>query len=190
MKNILIAAIFLSSIVIAKIPIFQRGVRSYDARATGARGLNVQAGPINAAIKEFKRAYKNPNEELEAGVYLMRCYYYKGKFVAKNDEQKKIIFSEGKSIGEILVNKYPNSAGARYWYLVNLGSWAELYGTLAAAKEGVANIMRDHAEEIISLEPDYGNGGGYFMLGAVHFKSPYIPFLLSWPSNDKAIEYL
>ena len=28
------------------------------------------------------------------------------------------------------------------------------------------------------------------MLGAVHFKSPYIPFILSWASNDKALEYL
>ncbi|SVE59109.1 uncharacterized protein METZ01_LOCUS511963, partial [marine metagenome] len=32
--------------------------------------------------------------------------------------------------------------------------------------------------------------GGYFMLGAVHYKSPYIPFLLSWPDNDEAIKYL
>ena len=28
------------------------------------------------------------------------------------------------------------------------------------------------------------------MLGAVHFKSPRIPFMLSWPSNDEAVKYL
>ena len=28
------------------------------------------------------------------------------------------------------------------------------------------------------------------MLGAVHFKSPYIPFLLSWPSDEEALKYL
>ena len=28
------------------------------------------------------------------------------------------------------------------------------------------------------------------MLGAVHFKSPYIPFILSWPDNDEAIKFL
>ena len=28
------------------------------------------------------------------------------------------------------------------------------------------------------------------MLGAVHFKSPRIPFFLSWPSNDEAVKYL
>ena len=50
--------------------------------------------------------------------------------------------------------------------------------------------MRIHSEKIIELDPEYQNGGGYFMLGAVHFKSPYIPFLLSWPDNDEAIKYL
>ena len=50
--------------------------------------------------------------------------------------------------------------------------------------------MRTHSEKIIELDPEYRNGGGYFMLGAVHFKSPYIPFLLSWPDNDDAIKYL
>ena len=28
------------------------------------------------------------------------------------------------------------------------------------------------------------------MLGTVHFKSPYIPFILSWPSNDEALKFL
>ena len=50
--------------------------------------------------------------------------------------------------------------------------------------------MREHSGVIISLDPEYENGGGYFMLGAVHFKSPYIPFFLSWPDNDDAIKYL
>ena len=89
-----------------------------------------------------------------------------------------------------MIEFYPESAPARYWYLVNLGSWAEVYGIISAAKEGVADLMRDHSNKIIQLDPEYSNGGGYFMLGAVHFKSPYIPFILSWPRNDKAIEYL
>ena len=50
--------------------------------------------------------------------------------------------------------------------------------------------MKKYSKIIILLDPEYENGGGYFMLGAVHFKSPYIPFFLSWPDNDKAITYL
>ena len=120
----------------------------------------------------------------------MRSYYFKGKFIAKTDDEKKKVFSKGKKLGEILVELYPSSAAARYWFLVNLGSWAEVYGTMAAAKEGVAGLMKNHAKKIIEIDPNYSNGGGYFMLGAVHFKSPYIPFILSWPSNDLAIKNL
>ena len=46
------------------------------------------------------------------------------------------------------------------------------------------------SEKIIEMDSSYSDGGGYFMLGAVHFKSPYIPFLLPWPDNDEAIKYL
>ena len=94
---------------------------------------------------------------------------------------------------EVILNyieKYPNLPEFRYWYLVNLGSWAQVYGILTAAREGVSELMKMHSEKIIELDPTYRNGGGYFMLGAVHYKSPYIPYFLSWPNNDEAIKYL
>mgnify|MGYP002633647258 CR=1 FL=1 len=50
--------------------------------------------------------------------------------------------------------------------------------------------MKTHAEKIIGMDSSYKNGGGYYLLGAIHFKSPYIPFLLSWPDNDDAIKFL
>ena len=167
---------------------FEKGVAFYDARSEGAVGYNVSSLNIENAIKQFKKAFQGV--ELDAGVYLMRSYYYEGKFIAMTDDEKKQIFSKGKKIGEELIKLFPSSAAVRYWYLVNLGSWAEVYGAMAAAKEGVAGLMRDHSKKIIEIDPDYSNGGGYFMLGAVHFKSPYIPFILSWPSNDLAIKNL
>ena len=89
-----------------------------------------------------------------------------------------------------MVNNFPSSVDYRYWYLVNLGSWAEEYGVFAAAKEGVADQMRYHSKKIIDIDSDYENGAGYFLLGAVHYKAPYIPFILSWPNNKEAIKYL
>ena len=50
--------------------------------------------------------------------------------------------------------------------------------------------MKYHSEKIISLNPEYENGAGYLLLGAVHYKAPYIPFILSWPNNKEAIKYL
>ncbi len=169
---------------------FQDGVSAYNSRAENSSGLTAQPDQINIAINAFNEAKKNPNHEIEASIYLLRCYYYKGKFVAQDDDGKKEVFNLGKSLGEELIEKYPESAAVRYWYLVNLGSWSEVYGIFAAAKEGVADLMREHSEKIIELDSEYSNGGGYFMLGAVHFKSPYIPFILSWPSNDEALKFL
>ena len=188
MKSFFIYNVLILSFITAGTSAFDKGIEYYESRAENAVGFDVKPGPINNAIESFKSIYSQ--KSLEAGIYLMRCYYFKGKFIAKTDEEKKIIFSKGKDLGEELIRLHPNSAPAHYWFLVNLGSWAEVYGTLAAAKEGVANLMRDHAKKLIALDSNYSNGGGYFMLGAVHFKAPYIPFILSWPDNKKALEYL
>ncbi len=189
MKTFIII-LFISSLINANIANYDAGVNFFEQRDKEALGLKANSNYINQAINEFSIASKNAKNELDAGIYLLRCYYFKGKFVAIDDESKKKIFSNGKQLGEKLIILYPESPAAYYWYLVNLGSWAEVYGILSAAREGVANIMRNYSKKIIELDSEYSDGGGYFMLGAVHLKSPYIPFLLTWPSKKKSLEYL
>ena len=166
------------------------GADFYSKRQDGAKGTLASTKNIDKAIKQFSSALLSPESEKDAALYLLKSYYYKAEFAVQDKEEKKKIFNEGKALGEKYIEKYPTSAEFRYWYLVNLGSWAQVYGILTAAREGVSDLMKTHSEKIIELDPEYQNGGGYFMLGAVHFKSPYIPFLLSWPDNDDAIKYL
>jgi tetratricopeptide (TPR) repeat protein len=167
-----------------------KGLDHYRSRSEGSVGLKAKAEPINSAIEEFEKGMLSSVNALESGIYLLRSYYYKGQFIIEDNDEKKEIFNKGKILGESLIKQYPKSAAIRYWYLVNLGRWSQVYGTFAAAKEGVADLMRKHSQKIIDLDPEYMNGGGYFMLGAIHLKSPYIPFILSWPSNKEAIKYL
>ncbi|RMZ50046.1 hypothetical protein EB821_00325 [Candidatus Marinimicrobia bacterium PRS2] len=166
------------------------GIEYYEKRQEGSKGTLASNENIDKAIEQFSAALLSPNSEKDAALYLLKSYYYKAEFAVQNRNEKKKVFNEGKALGEKYIEKYPTSAEFRYWYLVNLGSWAQVYGILTAAREGVSDLMRTHSEKIIELDPEYQNGGGYFMLGAVHFKSPYIPFLLSWPDNDDAIKYL
>ena len=166
------------------------GVDFYSKRQDGSKGTLASTENIDKAIEQFSTALLSPQSEKDAALYLLKSYYYKAEFAVQDKEEKKKIFNEGKALGEKYIEKYPTSAEFRYWYLVNLGSWAQVYGILTAAREGVSDLMKTHSEKIIELDPEYQNGGGYFMLGAVHFKSPYIPFLLSWPDNDDAIKYL
>ena len=190
MKRFCAVTLSFFSFISAELTHFERGLNFYDQRAEKSIGLNADPSLIEKAINEFLIAMKSPEKELDAGVFLLKCYYFKGKFVSQNDDEKKDIYSKGKVLGEKLINLYPESVSAHYWYLVNLGSWAEIYGTMSAAREGVAGIMRNVSKKIIKIDPNYSDGGGYFMLGAVHFKSPYIPFILSWPDNDIALKNL
>jgi tetratricopeptide (TPR) repeat protein len=177
-------------IVSAKAEGMNEGVDFYSKRQEGSKGTLASNENIDKAIEQFSTALLSPESEKDAALYLLKSYYYKAEFAVQDKDEKKKIFNEGKVLGEKYIEKYPTSAEFRYWYLVNLGSWAQVYGILTAAREGVSDLMRTHSEKIIELDPEYQNGGGYFMLGAVHFKSPYIPFLLSWPDNDDAIKYL
>jgi len=167
-----------------------KGIELYENRHLGSINNSASNQNINKAIKYFLNEMNNPEFEKEAALFLLKSYYYKGEFTTQEKQEKKMIFNKGKSLGEKYINKFPNSVAFRYWYLVNLGSWAQVYGIFTAAREGVADIMKAHSERIIQLDPEYEDGGGYFMLGAVHYKSPYIPFLLSWPNNNDAIKYL
>ena len=166
------------------------GVDFYSKRQAGSKSSLASNENIDKAIEQFSSALQTSETEKDAALYLLKSYYYKAEFAVPDKEEKKSIFNEGKALGEKYIEKYPTSPEFRYWYLVNLGSWAQVYGILTAAREGVSDLMKTHSEKIIELDPEYRNGGGYFMLGAVHYKSPYIPFLLSWPDNDEAIKYL
>ena len=167
-----------------------KGIEWYQKRHSGSIGMTASVEAINQAIEYFTNEIEKPEFEKDAALYLLKSYYYKAEFAIHKKHIKKQIFNSGKVLGEKYLEKYPNSPAIRYWYLVNLGSWAQVYGILTAAREGVADLMKTHSERIIELDPEYQDGGGYFMLGAVHYKSPYIPFLLSWPDNDKAIKLL
>jgi tetratricopeptide (TPR) repeat protein len=166
----------------------EKGMTTYNRRAEGS--IEDQANPkqINYAIEFFQFAMDE--SKVEAVVGLLKSYYFKGKYIAKTENEKKVIYNSAKELALENLDKYPKNVELHYWYLSNLGSWAEVYGILTAAKEGVADQMKDHALTIIELNPNYEDGGGYFMLGAVHYKSPYIPFFLSWPDNDEAIKWL
>jgi tetratricopeptide (TPR) repeat protein len=184
----LLVFILLSSLG-AQTPL-EQGIAWYDRRAEGHIGAHAAVEPISKAISFLEEAVTDSRAEPVAGLYLLKAYYFRGKYAYEDEELKKTDFNKGKELGERLMEQYPDSASYRYWYLANLGSWAEVYGIFAAAKEGVADIMKEQAEKIIALDPRYEDGGGYFMLGAVHYKSPYIPFFLSWPDNEEAIVWL
>ena len=167
-----------------------KGIEYYNRRHENC--IEDRADPvyITKAISFFESCLNDQKTEKLASLYLLKSYYFKAKFTESDKDKKKEVLKKGKGLGQDLIVKNSESVEHIYWYLVNLGSWAEVYGVLSAAREGVADKMRTYSKKIIEMDPNYEDGAGYFMLGAVHYKSPYIPFILSWPSNSDAIKWL
>jgi tetratricopeptide (TPR) repeat protein len=188
-RSLIYSFIILSSFIFSQSNLGM-GKLFYDNREQGRDELLASTKSIDEAIRIFElEVFENP-ESKEAVEYLLKSYYYRAEYATSNIDEKKQFFDKGKELGLDYVNKQPQSIEFRYWYLANLGGWAKVYGILTAAREGVADQMKEHAEKIIAMDSNYKNGGGYYLLGAVHYKSPYIPFLLSWPDNDDAIKFL
>ncbi|HIO46496.1 TPA: hypothetical protein EYN23_03970 [Candidatus Poribacteria bacterium] len=169
---------------------FETGVAAFNKRAEGATGLKAPAANIDKAIASLTKALANATVEEKATVLLMRSYYFKGTFVETEKEARKAVYDLSKLLGEKQVVKFPKSASVHYWYLANMAKWGETSGILKAAKEGLADLLYTLCNKVIELDPAYSYGAGYRMLGIIHFKTPYIPFLISWPDNDDAIENL
>lgn len=74
-------------------------------------------------------------------------------------KKRREVLTQGKRLGQRMVEEHSRSVPLLFWYAVNLGRWAEEYGLLAAAGEGVPGRMRKLCEEIIRLEPRYREGG-------------------------------
>ena len=109
MKSFFVTALFSFSFISAELTHLEKGKIFYDQRAEKSIGLKANPNFIEQAIDEFKIAMKSPERELDAGVFLLKCYYFKGKFVSQNDDEKKDIYSKGKVLGEKLIISYPES---------------------------------------------------------------------------------
>lgn len=167
----------------------ERGIYWYENRAKNANGSRADPEPINRAIDHLTEAWQtNPSET--AARYLLRAYYVKGTYVPLDQAEKESVFATGKKLGETMIDSYPESVPVLFGYTINLGRWAEVYGMFAAAREGVAGRIRELCRRMIELNPEYAGGGPHRVLGLLHHDAPYIPFLLTWPSDQKALANL
>lgn len=161
----------------------------YERRAENSTGITASSTAIDLAISNFELAVKQTVTESSV-TGLMKSYYFKGSFTSLSNDQKRTCFEEGINVGEMYMNSFPESAGIKYWQACLYGKWASVIGAVNAAKQGVAEKIKTLGEEIIAIDPEYHDAGGYEILGLVHFYSPHIPVILTWPSNQIAIENL
>ena len=180
------------SILISQTDKFEEGLSYYNNRAADANGLVPKSDNISQAIKIFEslqEPYNTSEQDLNAGIYLTKSYYFMAHYVAQGKQDKELYFELAKDLSERYIYKYPNSVELLYWNLATMSNWAKLIGVRKLSKLGAADNYREKAVDIIVMDSNYEDGGGYFLLGAVYFTAPYIPLIISWPDDGKAVKY-
>ncbi len=162
------------------------GDRHYAARSrlTGTVWEAVPA-EVEAALDSYRAALAADSANLDAGIGLMRTLEFKGS--QESDAFPcQPVYAEAVRTGTSLEEAGAPPAHLSYWLAVSWGRWGECHGRLKAAREGMADKVRKYAEKAIALDPGYQGAGPLIVLGRLHYEAPYIPLLLTWPSDKKA----
>ena len=210
-----VLSLLLPSSLAAQTDAIAAGDAAYARRAEGHQGARAQPGPINDAIAAFERAVKEQPDRLEGSWKLLRALHFKGEFVARTNDEKQQVFAHGKEVAEAGINRLAKRAGGRakldamtpaqaakalagapeapplyLWSAVHWGLWGDVFGRLAAARQGVGDRVRNYAEILIALDERYEDAAGHRILGRLHTLAPKVPFVTGWVDRDKAVSEL
>ena len=185
---------FMFSILISQTNTFDEGVSYYNNRGKDANGLVPNITNIEKAVEIFGKlqqtsSEKESEEDLNVGLYLIKSYYFMAQYASEGKQEKELNFNVARNLSETYIYKYPDSVELLYWNLAIMSNWAKLVGVRAVSKLGAAEDYREKAVDVIVMDPEYEDGGGYFLLGAVYFTAPYIPLIIPWPDDNKAVKY-
>lgn len=201
-------------------PLFASAVEEGDAwwakRADGAKGAVASAAPIDAAIAAYRKALSENANDLEARWKLMRAVRFKGSYTGLDNEAKKKVFDESRTIGKAglaqiasmlktkgvsldkdseekvatAIRGIPNAGELIFWDAVGWGEWAQVFGKLAAVRKGAAGRIRRESTIVMLADPTMERGGGARVLGRLHDQTPHVPFITGWASDREAVKYL
>ena len=141
---------------------------------------------VRTAISKWEQAYaSNPDKEQTLEKIAM-AYYYLGRF-AGNEKQGQALFQKGYEIARKAVEKNQKSAGAHFWWGVNLAKSVEEKGRIARLT--VLSDVVVHLTLAQKLDPKYFHGGPDRALGLIVLRSPVPKEKLAISSFRKSLEY-
>ena len=218
MRSILALLLFLSlsTTLAAQTDSIAAGDAAWARRADGHQGAKATPEPIDEAIAAYERAVKEQPERLEGTWKLLRALHFKGDFTTNSNDAKQKAFARGKEVAEAGIDRLAKrTAGSRQkldalspaqaakavagvpeakplylWAAVHWGLWGDVFGRLAAARQGVGDRVRSYSETLIALDERYEDAGGHRVLGRLHTLAPKVPFVTGWVDRGKAVSEL
>lgn len=190
-----------------------RGERLWEARHDGARGGRADIARTRELLDVWEAAFRE-RPHPEVAWKLLRAIFFHGEHGLEAPEDRLPVYDRGRQVAELafrqlasavdraslddlaaderarLLAGVPEAAPVHFWAAVSWGLWGESTGKLAAARQGVAEKIRDFAAVAAALDPEFENGGGERLLGRLHSEAPRIPFFTGWISRDEAVRHL
>ena len=216
MRNVVFALVVL--LLGAAIPVSAQdavsvGDAAWARRAEGHQGGRAALGPVNEAVAAYERAVKEQPARLDAYVKLLRALHYKGDYAVQAKEGKQQVFARGREVVEAalervgrragkklddlppaqvakLVSKIPEAPEIFLWGGIHWGLWGDVYGRMAAARQGVGDKIRRYGEIAVILDERLERAGGHRLLGRLHTLAPKIPLITGWVDRGKAVSHL
>jgi tetratricopeptide (TPR) repeat protein len=215
MRKIVLVASVIAAFALTAAAQISEGDQQWNARAEGHVGGRAKAAKIDAAIAAYQKAVTAEPNNIEARWKLLRAIRFKGAYVAATNDEKKSVYSIGKSAGDgaiAVVNRALAAKGVKsnaaekqvadaartipgageifFWDSVNWGEWALAYGKMAAVREGAADRIRREATIAMLVDPKMDGGGPQRVLGRLHDQTPHVPFITGWASSKEAVRFL
>ena len=194
------------------------GDAAWARRAEGRQGDRAAAGPIAEAVAAYERAVREQPDRLEGYWKLLRALHYQGDYAVHSREGKQKVFGRGREVVEAALERMSHRLGGRtvgkkldglppeqvaklvsgipeapaifLWGGIHWGLWADVYGRIAAARQGAGDEIRRYGEIAVALDERYDRAAGHRLLGRLHTLAPKIPLVTGWVDRDKAISHL
>ncbi len=166
--------------------LFEKTIEQFNNRHEKANGLQADSNVINKCISFFENEIKNGNGNEKCALYYLLSLNFKVRFVYTDEKKKKNLLDKAIKSAEIYCKKFPLSGPILFEYITSVGLKAELTGVFANATNGVVEKMRKNAIKLIQLDSMYYSCTGWKVMGILHYKTPYIPLIISWPDKKEA----
>lgn len=213
MRNPAVLALLLTALPLAAQDSISAGDAAWARRAEGHQGDRAAAGPIGEAVAAYERAVKEQPDRLEGYWKLLRALHYQGDYAVHTKEGKQKVFGRGREVVEAalgrierrvgrklgdlppeqvakLVSGIPEAPAIFLWGGIHWGLWGDVYGRIAAARQGVGDKIRRYGEIAVALDERYDRAAGHRLLGRLHTLAPKIPLVTGWVDRGKAISHL
>ncbi|MEO9485253.1 MAG: tetratricopeptide repeat protein [Ekhidna sp.] len=162
---------------------FQKAENSFAKRYKNFDGTYANKFYVNKAVRDYKKSEKTP----ETIAALLRAYEFKASYTKQSKIIKKKIYKKAVDLGKKGMRQYPENIAIKYYYMANLGRWGQEVSIVKATRKGVVDEIRTINTELIEIDSTFDEAGALRILGAMHLKIPRVPFIIDWPSEEKAL---